>query len=92
VFERHRDLEALTALCRELAKFGFDIGMSDARPGIWIRVERSDPRWWITVDSSGEVFECRDAADSRLPAEDPARAATLIAEQLRSAYADRSGA
>jgi hypothetical protein len=83
VFERHRDLEALTVLCRELAALGLDIGITDARPAIWVRADRSAPRWWISVDTSGEVFECRES-NTRFPAEDPARAAALIAEQLRA--------
>lgn len=83
MFERHRDLEALTLLCRELAALGLDIGMTDARPAIWVPAGRSGPRWWISVDTSGEVFECRES-DTRYPA----RAAALIADQLKTAHAD----
>ena len=84
-----RDLEALTVLCRELAKLGLKVGMSDARPAISVRAKMASPRVWVSVDVSGRFFEWQEAV-SRHPVDDPVGAAALLAEHAR-ALASGSG-
>jgi hypothetical protein len=86
VSDRDQELAALTALCRELATHGLNVGMSDARPAVWVRAGRSGPRLWITVDAAGEVFESAEV-EGRFPIGDSGGAATAIAEQALGADA-----
>jgi hypothetical protein len=78
---RNRELGWLTELCRELTKFGFQIGMSDARPAVFIRNASGGVSWVICLDESGEYFEWRDGEDSHLVT-DPAGAAAAIAADV----------
>lgn len=74
-------------LCRELAGLGIDVGISDARPAVSVRADRSSPRWWVEVDTSGEVFECPEV-QGRFPVGDPGGAAAAIAAKLTAMHAD----
>jgi hypothetical protein len=76
-----RKLQLLAELCRELAKFGFRLGMSDARPALFIRDGSGRVSWIIGLDASGERFEWRDGAHSHL-VDDPAGAAASIAAEV----------
>jgi hypothetical protein len=77
-----RELELITELCRRLAKMGLNVGMSDARPAAVIRT-RDEPALSITVDPSGEFFEwCQ--AEKRHPVSDPAGAAVLLWEHVKT--------
>jgi hypothetical protein len=75
-------ISAIAALCRESAKLGMGVAMSDARPAAVIRGKDHSPVW-ITVEVSGEFFEWRDGG-IRHPTADPAGAAAPIRERLRS--------
>jgi hypothetical protein len=78
---RARELQLITALCRESARLGLNVGMSDARPAALIRTGTAPPGW-ITVEATGAFFEwC--AAGFRHPVTDPAGAAALIAQRVR---------
>ena len=70
----------IVALCREAAKLGLNVGISDARPAVVIRT-RTKPPLWITVSDSGEFFEWHQ---ERHPVTDPAGAAALIRKCLAS--------
>ena len=76
------ELGLIAALCRESAKLGLNVGMSDARPAAVIRTEARPPTW-ITVGVSGEFFEWQ-GADIRHSVSDPAGAAALILKCLTS--------
>jgi len=54
--DQDRELVLIIGLCRELTKFGLNVGMSDARPAAMVRT-RQNPPLWITVDDSIEFFE-----------------------------------
>lgn len=71
----------LAALCRELIKYGFRVGMSDARPALFIRDSSGGVSWIIGLDASGERFEWRDGAHSHV-VDDPAGAAASIAAEV----------
>jgi hypothetical protein len=83
VVNRDPGLRLISGLCRELAKLGLNVGMSDARPAVVIRTGLINPPLWITVDASGEFFEWRDA-DEQHPVTDLAGAAARIAEHIRN--------
>jgi hypothetical protein len=88
---RTPELRLITELCRESAKRGLSVSMSDARPAAVIRTATAPP-WWITVDASGEYFEWRGAG-FRHPVIDPAGAAASIARRVgASGEARRAGA
>jgi hypothetical protein len=55
--QRDPGLRLVSGLCRELAKLGLNVGMSDARPAVVIRIGLVNRPLWITVDASGEFFE-----------------------------------
>jgi hypothetical protein len=82
VLSRDGELEALVVLCRELAKLGLGVGMSDARPAVVIRVS-AEPSVWVTVDASGEFFDWEEPG-CRHPVADPAGAAALIAQHIKA--------
>jgi hypothetical protein len=85
---RARELKLITALCRESARLGLSVGMSDARPAAVIRTGVAPP-WWITVDATGAFFEwC--TAGFRHPAADPTGAAALIAQRVRAPGPDEA--
>jgi hypothetical protein len=81
VFDRKEHVEAIVALCRELATRGLNVGMSDARPAVLVRVKRM-PLVHVTIDESGEFFEW-DTPLNRHPISDPAGAAAQLAENVR---------
>jgi hypothetical protein len=74
------ELTWIVALCREAAKLGLNVGMSDARPAAVIRTV-GKPLLWITVGDTGEFFEWHQG---RYPVTDPAGAAALIWKYLVS--------
>jgi hypothetical protein len=76
------ELGLIAALCRESAKLGLNVGMSDARPAAVIRTA-AEPPTWITVGISGEFYEWHDAG-IRHSVADPCGAAALIRERLTS--------
>ena len=76
------ELMLIVALCRESAKLGLNVGMSDARPAAVIRTATS-PATWITVGVTGEFFEWQGGA-IRHSTTDPAGAAALILKCLTS--------
>jgi hypothetical protein len=76
------ELVLIAALCRESAKLGLNVGMSDARPAAVIRTVTRPPTW-ITVGVTGEFFEWQGAA-IRHSKTDPAGAAALILKCLTS--------
>lgn len=76
MFVRDLELELITALCRELAKLGLNVAMSDARPAAVIH---GHARLSVTVDDVAECFVWSDSRGRyRHPAADPAGAARLI--------------
>lgn len=77
---KRNDLTRIVALCREAARLGLDVGMSDARPAVVIRTAAKPPLW-IAVDHTGEFFEWHQ---DRHPVTDPAGAAALIRKCLAS--------
>jgi hypothetical protein len=78
--EQTEGVRLLATLCRELASRGLDVGMSDAKPALSVRLCRMDARLWVSVDVAAGFFEwCRD----RHAVTDPAGAAELIATRLR---------
>lgn len=76
------ELTLITGLCRELAKLGLNVGMSDARPAAVIRPRVCAPLW-VTVDDSHCYYEWLES-DKRYPATSPAEAAALIAEAIKA--------
>lgn len=83
-----RDLERLTELCRELAKFGVQVGLSDARPAMSVRRDLTDRRVWVEVDASGGSFVWRRDDLARHPADDPAGAAARLTGHLKNRDAE----
>ncbi|MEV5705660.1 hypothetical protein [Actinoallomurus sp. NPDC052274] len=73
----------MTELCRELAKLGVKVGMSDARPALTVRGNLADRRLWIEITRSGESFVWRRDDHVRHAVDDPAGAAAQIAEYLK---------
>jgi hypothetical protein len=84
VLSRDAELGALTVLCRELAKLGLNLGLSDARPAVVIRM-KGIPPLWITVDTSGEFFEWCEA-EKRHAIADPPGAASQLAEYVKAQF------
>ena len=79
--EQTAEVRLLAALCRELARQGFDVGMSDAKPALSVRLNPTEPRLWISVDVRDGFFEwCR----RRHAVTDLAGAAKLIAADVSS--------
>jgi hypothetical protein len=74
------DLKLITALCRESAKLGMNVGMSDARPAAVIRTNAQPPTW-ITVGVSDGFFEWQGDGN-RHPIADPAGAAARLLKCL----------
>lgn len=75
------DLLLIVALCRESAKLGLNVAMSDARPAAVFRTQ-SPPSAWLTVAVEGEFFALY-GAENRLPVADPAGAAAFISKYLQ---------
>lgn len=79
---RDSKLALIVGLCRELAKLGLNVGMSDARPAAVIRPRICGPLW-VTVDDSQSYYEWLEA-DKRYRTTSPAEAAALIAEAIKA--------
>ena len=79
---RDPELILISELCRELAKFGLNVGLSDARPAVVIRTG-VEPPLWITVDVSGELFEWQET-EHRHPVTDISGTAALITEYVKA--------
>lgn len=60
----NRDLTLLGDLVRELVKLGFQVGMSDARPAVFVRDDAG--QLVLVVSVNGDYFEWRDGEDSHL--------------------------
>jgi hypothetical protein len=73
----------LVELCRELAKLGIGVGLSDARPALSVRNGPTDRKVWISVDDSGESYVWRRDDHEHHAVDDPAGAAARIATYLR---------
>jgi hypothetical protein len=71
-----REIRLLTGLVRELVGFGFQVGMSDAGPAVFIR--SGTGRLVVVIAVTGDYFEWNSGDDSHL-ATDPAGAAAAIA-------------
>jgi hypothetical protein len=80
-------LELITELCRDLAKLGLSVGMSDATPAVMIRTNQK-PTLWVTVNDSAEFFQWGEP-ESQHPVSDPVGAAALISGHVKKAQ--RSG-
>lgn len=81
-YRRSRDLDRLVELCRELAKLGVHVGLSDARPALSVRRQPTDRRVWVQVDAASGSFVWRRDDLAWHPADDPAGAAARLAEHL----------
>jgi hypothetical protein len=79
--EQTEEVRLLAALCRELAKQGLDVGMSDAKPAVSVRRRPTVPRLWIIVDACAGVFEW--GGGRRHAVGDPAGTAARIAADVR---------
>ncbi|GAB3959615.1 hypothetical protein GCM10029978_007030 [Actinoallomurus acanthiterrae] len=78
--EQHeREIRLLTDLVRELVGFGFQVGMSDAGPAVFIR--SATGRLVVVIAVSGDYFEWKSGDDSHLVT-DPAGAAAAIAAHV----------
>lgn len=77
-----RDLCQLVELCRELAKLGVHVGVSDARPAVSVRGDLADRRVWVEVDAGSFVWRRDDVA--RHSADDPAGAAARLADYVKN--------
>ncbi|GAA4619982.1 hypothetical protein GCM10023196_002190 [Actinoallomurus vinaceus] len=78
--EQHeREIRLLTDLVRELVGFGFQVGMSDAGPAVFIR--SATGRLVVVIAVSGDYFEWKSGDDGHLVT-DPAGAAAAIAAQV----------
>jgi hypothetical protein len=86
--QSERNLGLLVELCRELAKLGVKVGLSDARPALSVRGGLVDRRTWIEVDPSGESFVWRRDDRACHSVDDPAGAARKIAEYLEAPGAE----
>lgn len=85
--ERDPKLILITELCRELAAFGFSVGLSDAAPAAVVQT-RSARSLYVTVDDSREFFEWCDARE-RHAVGDPRGAVARLAEYVEPASAGR---
>lgn len=81
---RGRELELITELCRELAERGVNVGLSDARPALFVRVGLTHPRVWVTISACGGSFVWRRNDQAQHPVTDPAGAAQEIASYVRA--------
>jgi hypothetical protein len=81
---RSRDLAPLTELCRELAKLGLDVGLSDAGPAVSVRKGLVGRKLWISVDTSGKSFVWRRDDYCQHDATDPAGAAAHVAAYIKT--------
>jgi hypothetical protein len=81
--EQTEQLRLLAGLCRELARLGLDVGMSDAKPALSVRLSRGDPRLWVSVNVRDGLFEWRRPGGGRHTVADPVGAAQLIALAVR---------
>ncbi|GAA4613977.1 hypothetical protein GCM10023195_60810 [Actinoallomurus liliacearum] len=81
--DRNQALTALVNLCRELAKLGVNVGLSDARPAISVRGGLASRKVWIQIDPSGESFVWQRDDRALHAADDPAGAAARIAEYIK---------
>jgi hypothetical protein len=78
-----RKLILLVELCRELAKLGIGVGLSDARPALSVRNGPAARKVWITVDDSCASFVWRRDDHAHHAVDDPAGAAARIAAYLK---------
>lgn len=78
---RSRDLDRLTELCRELAKLGVQVGLSDARPAVSVRGDLADRKVWIEVDAGSFVWRRDDLEQHTV--DDPAGAAARLADHVK---------
>lgn len=78
--EQTEEVRLLAVLCRELANLGLDVGMSDAKPALAVRMSRYDPRLWVSVDMADGCFTWSRRRHAVI---DPAGAAALIAADMR---------
>ena len=90
-FGRDRELSVLAELCRELARFGLSVGLSDARPAVSVRTDLVNPRLWISVSAADEAFVWRRDDEDRHAVDDPAGAAAHIAEYVKARNAGAGG-
>jgi hypothetical protein len=81
--EQTEQLHLLAGLCRELARLGLDVGMSDAKPALSVRLGRGDPRLWVSVNVRDGFFEWRRPGGGRHAVADSAGAAQVIAVDVR---------
>lgn len=87
--ERGPELKLIVSLCRELAKLGLNVCMSDARPAALIHGPVLLP---VTVDRTAECFVYGDGQNQyRHPAADPAGAARLIRLRVVSCRTAKGG-
>ncbi|MEV5706421.1 hypothetical protein [Actinoallomurus sp. NPDC052274] len=77
------EITALVELCRQLAAFGLNVGMSDARPAISVRNGVTGRKLWISVDVSRASFVWRRDDHDHHPVDDPVGAADRIAAYLK---------
>lgn len=77
---RDLNLELIVQLCKELAKAGLNVGMSDAKPAAIVRHSDIGPLL-ITVDETGEYFVWREG-QCRHPVIDPAGVARIFHNTL----------
>jgi hypothetical protein len=73
-------LTLIVVLCRELAKLGLNVGISDARPAAVVRARASS---CVTVDDSQNYYQWQETSN-RYPTADPADAAAHIAEAIKA--------
>lgn len=76
------ELTLIVRLCRELAKLGLNVGVSDAKPAAVIRPRVRAPLW-VTVDDSQDYYEWLEA-DKQYPTDSPAEAAALLADAIKA--------
>jgi hypothetical protein len=82
--DQTEEIQLLAALCRELATLGLDVGMSDAAPALSVRLSRTGPRLWVSVDIRDGCFSWQDdSRPRRHPFSDAAGTAKLIADDVR---------
>jgi hypothetical protein len=75
----NREIRLLSDLARELVKLGFQVGMSDARPAVFIGDDAG--RVALVISVSGDYFEWCSGADSHLVT-DPVGAVGAIAAEI----------
>jgi hypothetical protein len=80
----NRNLDILVEVCRELIKIGVNVGLSDARPALFVRGGLASKKVWIEIDRSGESFVWRWDDQAHHSTGDPAGAAAKIAEYIKT--------